>query len=155
MLDTEFREVVESLHGNFEKLMAMEPVTVDTAPAGNGTPKGGGYLFTKEGRHFYVGRTKRRIRERLKDHVSSADDCPFAWRLAREKTGKFRTYKSEGSQRGLLRDREFLAAYQEAKRQIRTMEVRYVEEPDPLRQTLLEIYVAVATSAKHNDFDAH
>jgi hypothetical protein len=27
--------------------------------------------------------------------------------------------------------------------------------PDPTRQALLEIYVAVATAARYNDFDAH
>ena len=35
------------------------------------------------------------------------------------------------------------------------MQVRYVRETDPLRQTLLEIYVAFATKAKYNDFDTH
>jgi hypothetical protein len=35
------------------------------------------------------------------------------------------------------------------------MKVRYVQEDDPLRQALLEIYVAIATKAKRNDFDTH
>ena len=35
------------------------------------------------------------------------------------------------------------------------MELRYVEEADPLRQTLLEIYVAVALKTPYNDFDTH
>jgi hypothetical protein len=35
------------------------------------------------------------------------------------------------------------------------MHVQYVHEPDPLRQALLEIYVAVVTGAKYNDFDTH
>jgi len=35
------------------------------------------------------------------------------------------------------------------------MEVRYVGESDPLKQALLEIYVAVVTKAKFNDFDTH
>ena len=35
------------------------------------------------------------------------------------------------------------------------MNVRYVHEKDPVRQALLEIYVAVATEAKYNDFDTH
>ena len=32
---------------------------------------------------------------------------------------------------------------------------RYVGEPEPLRQTLLETYVAVAADAKYNDFSPH
>jgi hypothetical protein len=35
------------------------------------------------------------------------------------------------------------------------MDVRYVEEIDPLKQALLEIYAAVSCGAKHNDFDTH
>ena len=42
-----------------------------------------------------------------------------------------------------------------AKARIRNMQVRYVHEPDPLRQAPLEIYVAVATQARYNDFDTH
>ena len=35
------------------------------------------------------------------------------------------------------------------------MEVQYVGEPEPLKQALLEIYVAVATKAKYIDFNTH
>jgi hypothetical protein len=35
------------------------------------------------------------------------------------------------------------------------MELRYVEEPDPLRQALLEIYVAVVLRTPHNNFETH
>ena len=35
------------------------------------------------------------------------------------------------------------------------MNVRYAHEPDPTSQALLEIYVAVATGARYNDFDTH
>jgi hypothetical protein len=35
------------------------------------------------------------------------------------------------------------------------MEVRFVEEADPLRQALLEVYAAVALQTPHNDFGDH
>lgn len=38
---------------------------------------------------------------------------------------------------------------------IRKMDVRFVEEADPLRQTLLEIYIAVSANSRYNDFDTH
>ena len=50
---------------------------------------------------------------------------------------------------------EFRACYDKAKKQIRTMHIRYVAEDDPIKQALLEIYVAVITRARHNDFDTH
>ena len=152
-MDARFAEIVNSLHAKYEELMAMKPVTIDTAPPG---PEGGVYLFSKNGQHLYVGRTKRRIRDRLRAHVdASADDCPFAWRLARKATGRVPAYKKEGSMKQLLSDPDFSAAYSEAKMKIREMDVRFVAEADPLKQALLEIYVAVVTAAKHNDFGTH
>lgn len=35
------------------------------------------------------------------------------------------------------------------------MDVRYVSEPDPMRQALLEMYVSVSLQTPHNDFDNH
>ena len=152
-MDARFREVVEGLHAKYEELMAMPPVTIANAPLG---PQGGVYLFSKDGEHKYAGRTKRRIRDRLQAHVDrTANDCPFAWRLAREATARRATYKKEGGQKELLADPEFKAAYDQAKQEIREMDVRFVGEADALKQALLEIYVAVVTGAKYNDFETH
>ncbi len=35
------------------------------------------------------------------------------------------------------------------------MDVRYVKESDPLRQALLEMYVAIALQTPHNSFENH
>ena len=35
------------------------------------------------------------------------------------------------------------------------MQVRYVQEADPLRQALLEIYAAVVLATPYNDFNTH
>jgi hypothetical protein len=153
-VDAHFAEIINGLHEKYEELMAMDPVTVDTAP--RDTPVGGVYLFFEDGVPLYAGRTKRSIRDRLQAHVDpSATDCPFAWRLAREQTSRPATYKKEGGQKQLLADPEFRSVYEGAKHRIRLMEVRYVGESHPLRQALLEIYVAVVAGAKHNDFDTH
>ena len=65
------------------------------------------------------------------------------------------TYRQIRSRKKLLSEPEFRKAYDEAKARIRKMSVRYVHEPEPLRQTLLEIYVAVSADAKYNDFSPH
>jgi hypothetical protein len=65
------------------------------------------------------------------------------------------TYTREGSRKALLADATFKAEYECAKNRIRRMNVRYVRESDPVKQALLEIYVALATEAKFNDFDTH
>ena len=79
----------------------MPPLRVDTVS--KDAPIGGVYLFSVGDDPLYVGRTKRSIRARVKDHVSTADDCPFAWRLARQSTNHLKaTYKGKGSRDDLL-----------------------------------------------------
>jgi hypothetical protein len=153
-MDNKFKTLIEGLHTKYETLISMTSVKVDTVP--NDSPVGGVYLFSEKGIHQYAGRTKRKIKARLQGHVGTAKDCPFAWHLAREKTGRTKaTYKKEGSRNHLLTQPDFKKAYENAKTRIRKMDVRFVGEPDPLKQALLEIYVAVVSDAKFNDFDTH
>jgi hypothetical protein len=57
-----FRQHIEQLHGNFEALMRMQPVTLAKLP--RMVPTWGIYLFSEGSTHLYVGRS-RRIRYRL------------------------------------------------------------------------------------------
>lgn len=50
---------------------------------------------------------------------------------------------------------EFVKAFDAAKARIRDMSLRFVEESDPIRQALLEIYTAVVLDTPYNDFDTH
>jgi hypothetical protein len=152
-MNQQFKNLVDTLDKKYQALMSMDPVTADKIQPN--TPVGGVYLFSEEERHLYAGRTKRKISVRIRNHFNSANDCPFAWLLARHETGKKATYKKEGSRADLLSDPTFKAIYDSARDRIRKMQVRYVCEPDPLRQTLLEIYVSVAAQTKFNDFDTH
>ena len=80
----------------------------------------------------------------------------FAFRLAREITGYLKaTYKTEGSRDQLIQDPQFAAAFVAAKQRIRNMDLSFVEEANPLRQAVLEMYVSVALSTPYNDFDNH
>lgn len=152
-MNKRFRDLADALPGKCEALLAMRPVVARDIP--RETPVGGVYLFSDGSTHLYVGGTKRPIAVRIRNHFSTAPDCPFAWLLAREATGKKATYKRDGSRKALLADPVFKAEYERAKNLIRGMSVRYVHEPDPISQALLEIYVAVATGARYNDFDTH
>lgn len=148
-----FRQHVEQLHGKFEALMKMEPVTLAGLP--KTVPKSGIYLFSEGDTHLYVGRSKS-LRARLRYHSGPADDAPFAFKLAREQTGNVKaTYRSQGSRTELLTDPAFRAAFQSAKERIRRMRIRFVEEPDSNRQALLEIYATICVGAPYNDFDTH
>lgn len=153
MMNKKFLTFTEDLSTKYEALISMKPVTVDNLPTDS--PNGGIYLFTENGQNMYAGRTRRKISKRLHDHVSGAKDSPFAWRLAREKTGKRAAYKTVWSRPELLKDPSFKSEYESAKQRIRKMHIRYVGEANPLKQALLEIYVAVVSGALHNDFDTH
>ncbi len=99
------------------------------------------------------------MRKRLRQHsINSAqhNQAVFAFKLAREATGHLEPgYTTKDSRVALAANSEFKQAFAEAKTRVRKMELRYVAEADPLRQTLLEIYVAVVLKTPYNDFDTH
>ena len=151
-----FKHYVEELHPSFERLMNMSPVKISALP--KRLPEKCIYLFSEGDQHLYVGRT-RRLRNRLRQHsIAGAqhNQAVFAFRLAREMTGKLTAaYSSKGSRIDLSADASFDEAFTQAKARVRNMGVRFVEEVEPLRQALLEIYVAVVLGTKYNDFDTH
>jgi hypothetical protein len=158
MLHPAFSPYVESLPPLFERLMQMPHVTIATLP--KDAPSQCIYLFSEAGRHLYVGRTRRQsLRQRLRQHSgksSQHNQAVFAFKLVRESTGRTEPgYTAQSSRKVLAGDAGFKKAFDEAKDRIRRMELRYVEEADPLRQTLLEIYVAVVLKTPYNDFDTH
>jgi len=147
---------MESLPAALASLLTMPPVTCGSLP--KHMPKRGVYLFSEGAQHLYVGRSNR-VRARVRNHGSpSATHRPaaFAFKLAREATGKPKaTYKTDGSRANLMLDAAFVAAFTNAKQRIGAMDVRFVEEIDPVRQCLLEVYAAVALGTPYNDFDNH
>ena len=134
----------------------MNPIKICVLP--KVIPKKCIYLFSEGANHLYVGRT-RRFRHRLREHsIAGAqhNQAVFAFRLARELTGyTIATYSVKGSRKALSLDESFGSAFTLCKTRVRNMDLRYVEEIDPLRQALLEIYVSVVLNTKYNDFDTH
>jgi len=153
-MNKDFKQAVDSLQPKYEALLAMEPVTLADLP--RHMPKKGVYLFSEGDRHLYAGRTNG-LRSRLQGHVRDSHyTATLAFLIARIQTGKLQpSYKPKESRFDLLRNQEFRAAFDNARQRIRKMDIRYVEEADPVRQALLEIYVALASGAEHNSFDNH
>jgi hypothetical protein len=152
-MNKKFRRYAESLDVALQELISMQPVALSHLP--RNMPQEAIYLFSERGRHMYVGRTKR-LRLRLQQHCRPSAthySATFAFLLAREATG--RTDVSLASRSDLEGDREFHQAFLRAKERVRRMDVRFVEERDPIRQALLEIYVAVALNTPYNNFETH
>lgn len=155
-VDASFLKYVEALHASFEQLVKMTPVKISDLR--RPLPQKCVYLFSENGKPLYVGRTNH-FRQRMRQHSIDAaahNQAVFAFRLAREETGKTEaSYSQKGSRMALLLDPEFAAAFSRAKVRVRSMDLRYVEETDQLRQALLEIYAAVVLNTPHNDFETH
>ena len=61
----------------------------------------------------------------------------------------------ERSRLALQADPAFNLAFTDAKARVRKMDLRFVEEADPTRQALLEIYASVVLKTPYNDFNTH
>ena len=119
-----------------------------------GAPERAVYLFSEGDCYFSVGRTNR-LRHRYREHCRQRhNDAPFAFKLARIESGHLKA-KGGLSRAALELDPLFAAAFQRAKDRVKEMEFRWVEETDPNRQCLLEIYATLALNALHNDFENH
>lgn len=150
-----FAAFAEHLHPAFERLIACEPLT-GSKRLPLKTPSRGVYLFSEGMTHLYVGRTNR-LRARHREHWNpkgTHNDAPFAFKLARESLNNLRE-KGGLTRVALQSDPVFSTAFAAAKVRISGMDFRWVEEPDPNTQCLLEIYATIALGALYNDFDNH
>jgi hypothetical protein len=155
-MDKRFKNLVDSLELSFRRLIEMPPAKVDSLPSG--IPTKGIYLFSDGDVHIYVGRSDR-LRQRILEHGrrgASHNTAPFAYRLVRKEMGIERaSYKPKGSRSDLMSHREFQEGFIRAKERIRGMDIRWVEEEDPIRQALLEIYASVVLETPENEFANH
>lgn len=157
-MNPDFKKTVDALHPLFMQLKESRPVEI--AKFSTKPKRAGVYLFSEvETGPLYVGRSND-IRGRFGRHCNPGAthrQAPFAFKLAREETGRvIASYMAdENSRDALIRDPVFLQAFTDAKYRIRAMEFRYVVEADPVRQCLLEVYCAVSLKTPYNDFDNH
>jgi hypothetical protein len=155
-MNADFAKLVDSLEPKLTALLAMAAVRFTDLP--RQMPERGIYLFSERGRHLYVGRTNN-LRRRLAGHCRPSSNhfsATFAFRIARKKTGLLKAaYSPMGSRGELVKDLIFGPAFVRAKARIAGMDLRFIEETDPIRQALLEIYVAIALKTPYNDFDNH
>jgi predicted GIY-YIG superfamily endonuclease len=149
-----FDDVVESVRAKFAALVASPKYSIKLLPTD--IPKAGIYLFSEDGKSLYVGRTNK-LRRRLQQHTrDNHNQATFGFLLARIETGKLNaSYRPEGSRTALLLEPGFRSAFDAARRRITEMDVQFVEELDAVRQTVLEVFVALETKAKFNDFNNH
>jgi len=150
----EFDSVILDVRQKFADLQASPKHQVAHLP--RGSLGAGIYMFSENGHVLYVGRTNN-LRKRLQYHTrNNHNQATFAFLLARHKTGNLKaSYKTKGSRQDLLEDHAFRAAFDASRDRIRQMDVQFVQETDPIKQTVLEVFAAFETKAQFNDFDNH
>jgi excinuclease UvrABC nuclease subunit len=117
-------------------------------------PKSGVYLFSEASDYLYVGRS-RQLRNRLRGHCLSSSHhiATFAFLLARKETGLKATYTKKNSRAHLMEQEKFRKEFAKASKRTQAMDIRFVEETDPVRQALLEIYAAISLRTSFNKFE--
>jgi hypothetical protein len=153
-MDVRFATLVETLAPKLDALLAMQPLRYGHLP--KAMAQSGVYLFSEGAAHLYVGRSNV-LRKRYQRHFRTHRSAAFAFLIAREATGRLAASykKGDDSRDGLMTDAAFVAAFAAAKKRMRDMDYRYVEEQDQVRQALLEIYCAVVLQTPFNDFGTH
>ena len=155
-MNPEFAVHVADLDVQLATLLASPALQAPTLVPG--LPTAGVYLFTEAGTHLYVGRSNN-LRKRIQTHGRASSktwQAAFAYRLARTSCGIVKvSYAAVAPEDDFTLQEPFLSEFGAAKARVRQMEVRVIGEFQPIRQMLLEAYVAVALHTHHNDFDNH
>ena len=155
-MNEKFKILIDSLEPVYQRLISMPPEKIKDLT--REAQISGVYLMSEGNTHLYVGRSDN-VRTRLQQHSrdsSTHNSAPFAFKLAREDTGILRpSYVTNGSRESLEKEPKFKEAFLRAKRRVKSMDVRYVEQRDPLKQYLLEIYIPISLGTKYNVFNTH
>lgn len=152
-MNARFAEAAQSIPALFEKLESSSFFTEKGIVAQKG--KAGIYAFFEGGNAVHVGRT-RDLGRRLRGHISRSHySASFAFKRTRQERGLKATYVTKGSRADLVKDPEFATAFHRHIAIVKTLQVRFVEVPDPLQQYLLELYACLEYGLGLDEFDTH
>lgn len=151
-----FREIERRLPGMLDALGGAPPYRRGEKPPAPAVA--GVYLFTEDGIHRYVGRT-RNANRRLGEHTrpsSRENSAPFAFNIAKREA-RNAGLDVAGSRRAVEALPGFTTHFVAAKQRVRAMEFRVVEVMDPAVSTIFEVYASIAlgTEGEFNLFETH
>lgn len=154
-MDPKFAQTVDELHASFQRLVSNP--TIRSWSLREKALRKGVYLFSEGGKNLYVGRSNN-IRARYGRHCgpcATHHTATLAFRLAHQERAQVNAICAADAETRsrLMEDAEFANAFAKAKQRVRSMDFRWIEETDPIRQCLLEVYCTVALEAPYNDFD--
>ena len=122
-----------------------------------GIPKSGVYVFYREDKPLYVGRSNR-LKERIQEHGRPSSDhysATLAFNMAKERMNFNRNKRRLATRNELEKAPGFKKAFFLTKKQVAEMQVKVIEIEDQIAQALFEIYAALTLNTKYNDFSTH
>lgn len=153
-----FREIERRLPSLLDELLDCRAYRRDERPA---VPADEGvYLFSEEGVHRYVGRT-RHVNRRLGQHIwesSGENSAPFAFNIAKTEANRAGAGNEfVGTRAEVAAHPDFEPYFLTAKQRIRAMDFRFVKVSEPATAAIFEVYaaIALATDGEFNLFDTH
>ena len=148
-----FDPYLEQVRDSFKRLLGKPLIPVEGMASQIPLRSAGIYVFYENGKPLRVGTTTD-VRKRIRQHHGpSFRSAAFAKRLARCATGiKGGTRPGEGWKTQAGQNSRLGDEFEKARKRIRNMEVRWVEEPDADCRYLLEFYAAKELGTPHNDF---
>ena len=148
---TRFDSLLERAKDSFKCLLGKTLIPVKDAYR---IPESAGiYVFYKNDEPLRVGTTKK-LRTRVKQHHGgNSRNAAFAKLLARKATGvPGSNREGEDWESQLATYPKLKVEFEKARKEIREMSVRWVEESDADCRYLLEFYAAQELGTPHNDF---
>jgi len=155
-MNSEFEKIIKELPILMESLKKS---TLFTKYEVNPALDQGIYVFYEDGQPMYVGRSGRkgRIKKRILEHSrpsSGHNTATFAFLLAKEKAENTKIDLNK-SRDDLQEDADFKPLYTKAKERVSKMQVRVMEIPDSITQTLFEVYAALELKTPYNEWGTH
>jgi len=120
-------------------------------------PSSGVYVFYRENKPLYVGRSNR-LKERIQEHGRPSSDhysATLAFTIAKERMNFNRNKRRLATRNDLEKAPGFKEEFFLARKQVAAMQVKVVKIEDQRAQTLFEIYAALVLNTKYNDFQTH
>lgn len=152
-MNQEFLHTVDKMVSMYQSLTTAPLVPMRGGPSHS--TSGGIYVLYEDEKALHVGRT-RNLRRRLQGHCSESHyHASFAFKRARELTGRKADYRAGNSRLALSNDPEFRPVFLEQVQMIRRMTYRFLEVSAPVEQYLLELYAAMELGTSMDEFDTH
>ena len=150
---------------HLDKLNRTDFIELNNLKIGELPTSGGIYIFYEKKEPIYVGRTNN-LNQRIRLHIrnsSKEESATFVFNLAKKQIIKNNedsilfNGERKVTRKELMKKPKFISMFNEKKKLVQNMKLKYIEENDDVIQTILEPYISVKlkTNNKYNSFRNH